>query len=725
MLLGDVVSFIYASDLFEAICGYYGVEVGTYPDVNNDKKLYFYDNTLTGKQYISYLAEIFGGNAKIERDGSCSIIPLKNYTNIEIDTLTSKKLEVGDTYTLTRVCYDNGKSKFQAGGNVIKVEELPTTNIDTNSYYYLTTNMKYYKYINVSETETPQYEWQEATEIKNTLYLRTENLFITQQEDIDNIFETVEDFSITNIECENRIDLSLDAWDIVKFTAGNKEYYSFYDNTVNFNGVTMGTIKVSIPLKNVEETTNITGYTTQSKIRKIQTNIDEQNLTIATIVEDIGDRSQKTTSITQDIDRIESNVQDIEDITEEQHSNLASVSFTDINRSEPIRIIIRPINSNISYLYPRENLYPSDTLYLRDRIIRFTNTTTNTILDYEIPADLLYYDSNNYDEFILDYSTKTCKVIKKCGYNADGTVYVLATPQELTFDYPTIDLADGDYTITINGYNIGYLLVKLMKKNDFTEQFATIVEMNSSITQTADEINLEVRKKVGEDEIISKINQTAEDITIDANRININGTVSANGNFKVDTNGNMEAVNGKFTGGNIDLTDEASEQSASLNISSNDYDAYYMSNGIEFYGDGRVSIDTGAGLTGGSIYVSDGEYPTNNYTRIQNGSVDCLTITQRSLESAKKNFNKLDNAISILKNIDIYKYNLKTEGDNDKQHIGFVIGDNFKYSKEITSKNNDGVDIYSFVSVCCKAIQEQQQEIEKLEKRINELEGGR
>ena len=67
---------------------------------------------------------------------------------------------------------------------------------------------------------------------------------------------------------------------------------------------------------------------------------------------------------------------------------------------------------------------------------------------------------------------------------------------------------------------------------------------------------------------------------------------------------------------------------------------------------------------------------------------------------------------------------MKAEEDNTKKHIGFVIGDKFKYSEEITSKDNDGVDIYSFVSVCCKAIQEQQEQIEELKKRIEKLEKG-
>lgn len=96
------------------------------------------------------------------------------------------------------------------------------------------------------------------------------------------------------------------------------------------------------------------------------------------------------------------------------------------------------------------------------------------------------------------------------------------------------------------------------------------------------------------------------------------------------------------------------------------------------------------------------------------GKVKCVSLEQTSLAKSKKNFTKLGNALDIIKNIDIYKYNFKEEEDTIKKHIGFVIGDKYKYSQEITSNENDGVDIYSFVSVCCKAIQELQAEIEEL-----------
>ena len=83
----------------------------------------------------------------------------------------------------------------------------------------------------------------------------------------------------------------------------------------------------------------------------------------------------------------------------------------------------------------------------------------------------------------------------------------------------------------------------------------------------------------------------------------------------------------------------------------------------------------------------------------------------------------LQNGLDIIKNTHIYKYNLKTQKDTDKKHIGFVIGKDFKYREEITSQNNDGVDTYSMISVAYKAIQEQQEQIEQLQKAIKELKG--
>ena len=118
--------------------------------------------------------------------------------------------------------------------------------------------------------------------------------------------------------------------------------------------------------------------------------------------------------------------------------------------------------------------------------------------------------------------------------------------------------------------------------------------------------------------------------------------------------------------------------------------------------------------------------PSNATTYLSAEGIKTPKVTQTSLAEQKKNFEKLqDNAIDIIKNIDIYKYNLKSENDTDKKHIGFVIGENYNYSEEVTSLDNKGVDNYSFTSLCCKAIQEQQETIEQLQKEIKELREGK
>ena len=141
----------------------------------------------------------------------------------------------------------------------------------------------------------------------------------------------------------------------------------------------------------------------------------------------------------------------------------------------------------------------------------------------------------------------------------------------------------------------------------------------------------------------------------------------------------------------------------------------------------RKELDTGywnsTTISPSGIDITDSENISyNSSTHIYRSGITTPTVTQTSLKESKKNFEKLNNALEIIKDTDIYKYNLKYENDDDKKHIGFVIGDDFKYSKEITSLNNDGVDIYSMISVCFKAIQEQQMIIEKLENKIKELE---
>ncbi len=86
----------------------------------------------------------------------------------------------------------------------------------------------------------------------------------------------------------------------------------------------------------------------------------------------------------------------------------------------------------------------------------------------------------------------------------------------------------------------------------------------------------------------------------------------------------------------------------------------------------------------------------------------------------------MQNGLDIVNNTEIYKYNLKSQNDEDKKHIGFVIGKDYKYSSDITAIDDKGkevgVDTYSMISVAYKAIQELAEKNKLLEAKIEELE---
>ena len=84
-------------------------------------------------------------------------------------------------------------------------------------------------------------------------------------------------------------------------------------------------------------------------------------------------------------------------------------------------------------------------------------------------------------------------------------------------------------------------------------EYSTTEQMNSAIKVKADAIESTVSKKVGSDEIISKINQSAESVSINASKISLNGAVTANSNFKINTDGSAETKALKVTGGSLTI----------------------------------------------------------------------------------------------------------------------------------------------------------------------------
>lgn len=138
---------------------------------------------------------------------------------------------------------------------------------------------------------------------------------------------------------------------------------------------------------------------------------------------------------------------------------------------------------------------------------------------------------------------------------------------------------------------------------------------------TSGSITSVVSSKVGDDEIISKINQTSEAITINANKVGIsandvlnilagntinltskNISISSN-NFSVDASGNVSMNKAMINGGNVYIDTKDSPSTPAIVI-----DQSYIQNAVEIYG--------------GSIAITNNADPSNPYT---------MEITGRSI----------------------------------------------------------------------------------------------
>lgn len=353
------------------------------------------------------------------------------------------------------------------------------------------------------------------------------------------------------------------------------------------------------------------------------------------LVIQVTDNTGNLSTLTQTVNELNSKIQDVLDITTSGESDVGLVTLYNINGSEPIMLQVHPINVDLTNLYPREDLYPGNSLYPHNSIIRFTNKETSEVIDYSIPGDLLYLNDQVFDTFYLSYDEHICQITHNVGINSQGQKYALDTPVIETFEYPYIELTTGnEYDIQLVGITSGYLFVRLMAANIYTTQFATRSEvqqtadqirtevsrvyatkdeMTSSITQTADTINLEVSKKVGNNEIISKINQSAEQITINANKVNLEGYTT----FTDLATGGRSTINGaNITTGTIDASRVNVTNINADNINSGSLNANRINGGT---------------LSGATININNGNFTVNGSGRAQlstsNGFLSTLSAS--------------------------------------------------------------------------------------------------
>lgn len=253
--------------------------------------------------------------------------------------------------------------------------------------------------------------------------------------------------------------------------------------------------------------------TTDRKIDQTNFTVNKQERKIQGIISQIGDRSEKTTTITADIDGLASKVSTLADLTNDI-TGIQSVALANCVEGEVVELHIYGNNTVFKYQYLSDDLYLSDNLLLgKDKsIIIITDENGNkTYFDLGI-EEVLRQRGDIRDEYIL--KDGQAQIIRRI--NKDGTIKDNETTEDLGEFH--ILLPKGNNTLEIKDFSAS-IYVKWAVQNEYTDIFATKVELNTSITQTSTSIMTEVNKKVDETEFGTKIEQNAEAVKVAWNQI--------------------------------------------------------------------------------------------------------------------------------------------------------------------------------------------------------------
>ncbi len=804
----------------------------------------FAEGTLI-REVIQAIAQISGTFAKIRSDNKLYFITPKR-----------TGLTVRDVHTMLVKNLDKLKLKYLVGNkNKIKLSDYSELSLKRNTHPINLVSL------GMSDVEGENVVMRDEQSIlfdgENSLVINDNPFAYTQakrEQLITALFNTVKGFKYTAFEIKGQSKPWIETGDEVTVVNTDKTYsYSFLFrfNYKSRNGLESemsapSIIKATVAYQNVLSAEEIA--------KRTELIVDKQEQTITGIIEQNSEFENKLTKVEQDIDSINQEVKNIQDFEREiTERNEVHLNETILGEGYVLNLKIKGSTENFKYLAPSSTLAPNSTLapygdhitLIADKRGRTAPTEEAKEIDIRLEEPLRNLE-DVYDE--LNIADGKCIVTRRIGVDENLELYVLETEGIEEIGYIYIPTFEGNTYLYIKEYyNLEYT-AKYIKENEYSEVFATNVELNSKIEQTSESIKQEVNKKVGKEEFGTLIEQNAEAVKYAWNQISeylqmevLKGNVSlvVRGEnqkllMSLDKNGqnfykDNEELLGEMGIQRVDETDYVafsvpSDYNQTIEsgmawgltttsdnkfhpilyvknfaIENEQSDAWYgqivlqnsdlvlasLESGIvignvRIYGNflnGIVFEDINTGIVILNINPSNNAMPGYQNGQINildkisfyanqagsntmkigaeehyclmtdNGYLSCDELyaeneiscnTLRafghiycnngvepfSLSEKKRNIQKYNNkAIEEVKKTDIFYYNYKEDKENCKKRVGAVIGSDYNCSEEIIGTEGKGIDLYSMISVAYKALQEQQEIIEKQEERITKLEG--
>lgn len=250
-------------EVLKDICIKVGVELGSTSFLNSDKQIAVYDNTVTARTYLGYIAEQAGGFAVIGRDGKLYIKTFGEDTiNFNVDLFGD--FTWGDKLKVSKISYEDGIQNYKFGD-----------------------------------------------EAQATVFIDQNNMYIVDSEQVENIYNQIKDFEAYTFEGKTIIDPAYDIGDILVIE-GKKV---LFQGELEYAGKFKANIKSKIQAKTEQESMQ-TKQSNSNKIKRVQSEINQIDGKITQLVQETSEHEEKITKAQQDIDGFTQKVATKDELTE-------------------------------------------------------------------------------------------------------------------------------------------------------------------------------------------------------------------------------------------------------------------------------------------------------------------------------------------------------------------------------------------------------------------------
>lgn len=692
------------------ICNKAGVELGSISFLNSDKKVSVYDNTVTAREYISYIAESAGCFACIDREGKLCFREFgQDETEIPLEIFGEYKW--GEEFKISKVSYEDGVRSFKFGDDT-----------------------------------------------RNNLWINQENMYIVDEDQVQKIYNKIKDLTANTFEGKVIIDPAIDIGDKIVINGKNV----IYQGEMSLEGRFIAQISSKIQIKQKEETT-VKKESQKVVNRRVQSRIDQADGKIEQLVEEVGDRSEKKTSITQDVDGITQSVSNVEEKVEtvestakiakttaekantiaetanttakdakqkadDTDSNLSTNYYTKTETNSQITQKAESITSEVSKTYSTK----TETSDAKQEAIDSANSETdNKLKGYTETSKLGTAIEQNYEHVKVAWN-QISDFIQMMIINNNASLAILDKDKNIMM---ALDKT-GQHFYKEDGTEFGEMGVNAIDNQNYIS-FGVSGEYEKEISDgMAWGITTKSDGKFWPILYIKNFSMGPKNSDASSGELVLSAC-----NLILDGIGTGIKTGDIFISGDVAMGNVTFEDTGTGTILMNirpqnvvDYPAIDILGNISFYANqagsnsfkiGECLFTDSGDITGKHVYIEGDITSTEHLTAYKginctDGYVSGKAFINNSREETKKNIKRYtDNAIKIIKDTDIYKFNYKTDNSTSKESIGFVIGDKYKYSKELTAVDENGKEIgantYNMISIAYKAIQEQQEQIEELQ----------